>query len=663
MLNNKLSIQCSLLLAVTCGLVFPLQAFADGCFVAKWDKKSDISEPRQKAIIVYDEGVEDLILQVRYAGPVEEFGWLVPVPSKPTVEKASIESFYYLSRLVQSGLTSGRHSLLDSDKNVEVYEYKTIGAYEIATLKAHDSEGLAAWMKDHDFRWPTEGNEIIQGYIDAGWCFVAVKVNLKANDREDTSKKLRTGELHPLKLTFETSRCVYPLKISSLNKGSGRVDVYMISREPYVCTDMDFFLGQISNGLARYTPFFGQFEEAPLLMKDVPRLKGHKWYLYKHSRLFQPSEMHDLTFRPVDHEEINVLAEEFFSSTIPASLSTSLSNKMKNRIAAASYLAPKVFERSILQLCRRKNACNSMIYMSSIDWSLIRSDPDPIAVALANAWVNAKLQNQPEWVWKADREAHFSYLVHMKQKASAGIPILAREITRNDMIKTYREHYVPFAKFLKQFPDKEATGLLVDLFRVRRASGLNTWVDPDDFRLLEALGLTGTAEAALVISPYLSSKIKVSEAATKAILATGYKKNAKCLVGAIRECGLSEPRKYLFNALRSVDEEAAFELLLDWIDDKREGQEDVVRRLAEHRLADEQVAELCSRTSKLWQSTTTDGFFRRHAKCIEKSETAGKSELKKQLKTLVAMRKRLAEPVDNEPIDRAIAAVTLRLYN
>src|SRR2546423_14104347 len=66
-------------------------ALADGCFVSRWNKAVDINEPTQKAIIVYDEGREDLLLQVKYEGPLEDFGWLIPVPSLPTVEKGSME--------------------------------------------------------------------------------------------------------------------------------------------------------------------------------------------------------------------------------------------------------------------------------------------------------------------------------------------------------------------------------------------------------------------------------------------------------------------------------------------------------------------------------------------------------------------------------------------
>ena len=91
-----------LCLAVRCFL--PLEAKADGMFVAPkfvWDKRKDINEPTQKAILVYDAGREDLILQVKYEGPVSEFGWLVPVPNLPTVQKGSMKCFYELSQYTQ----------------------------------------------------------------------------------------------------------------------------------------------------------------------------------------------------------------------------------------------------------------------------------------------------------------------------------------------------------------------------------------------------------------------------------------------------------------------------------------------------------------------------------------------------------------------------------
>jgi hypothetical protein len=71
---------CIIPLVVLGRLALP-PALGDGCFVFRWNKGIDINEPTQKAIIVYDAGREDLLLQVKYQGPLEEFGWLIPVPS------------------------------------------------------------------------------------------------------------------------------------------------------------------------------------------------------------------------------------------------------------------------------------------------------------------------------------------------------------------------------------------------------------------------------------------------------------------------------------------------------------------------------------------------------------------------------------------------------
>src|ERR1035438_6839891 len=99
-------------------LYAPAKSSADGCFVAPkfvWNKLKDINEPTQKAILVYDAGREDLILQVKYEGPVDEFGWLIPVPNLPTVQKGSMKCFYELSQYTQRHFeTEWQHSKSES---------------------------------------------------------------------------------------------------------------------------------------------------------------------------------------------------------------------------------------------------------------------------------------------------------------------------------------------------------------------------------------------------------------------------------------------------------------------------------------------------------------------------------------------------------------------
>ena len=169
------------LLTLTAIAQFP--ARANGCFVFRWDKKIDINEPTQKAIIFHDSGREALLLQVKYEGPLEEFGWLIPVPSVPKVEKGSMEAFYELSKLTQMHFgmyykaatlsTRGSH-----DEAIKVIETKTVGAYEVAVLSAQDSGSLARWLHANDYSIPEGKSEIVDEYIRRGWCFIAAKIQL-----------------------------------------------------------------------------------------------------------------------------------------------------------------------------------------------------------------------------------------------------------------------------------------------------------------------------------------------------------------------------------------------------------------------------------------------------------------------------------------------------
>jgi hypothetical protein len=79
--HRKFGGGCSYLKTISLAIVVPallsarlVVVHADGCFVFKWNKQIDINEPTQKAIILHDAGREDLLLQVKYEGPLAEFG-------------------------------------------------------------------------------------------------------------------------------------------------------------------------------------------------------------------------------------------------------------------------------------------------------------------------------------------------------------------------------------------------------------------------------------------------------------------------------------------------------------------------------------------------------------------------------------------------------------
>ena len=231
-------------------------SLADGCFVFRWNKAVDINEPTQKAIIVYDQGREDLLLQVKYEGPLEDFGWLVPVPSLPTVERGSMEPFYELSELTQKqfgGVTLSvkRGGEGGEPDRVRVIETKTVGAYEVAILSSKDAGSLRHWLESHGYSVPQDRSILVEEYVRQGWYFIAARIQLdrdpafklvstssptnnqaQTRSRQVLQQRLSSGELHPLRISFDTPRCIFPLKISAVGGKSSQVSLYVLSAEP-----------------------------------------------------------------------------------------------------------------------------------------------------------------------------------------------------------------------------------------------------------------------------------------------------------------------------------------------------------------------------------------------------------------------------------------------
>ncbi len=352
------------ILVAGANLLLSTRAVADGGFVIPefvWDKHKDINEPTQKAIIAYDSGHEDLILQVKYDGPVEEFGWLVPVPSVPRVQQASMSCFYELSKFTQRKFEFEHRPMVASlsiggaeEKlpDVKVVEVKTVGAYQIAVLSAKDAGALENWLAQNDFWIPRGKAAVIDSYAKRGWYFVAARINLskgvgfevvsgtpKAGVKKPNqiAEKLSSGELHPLHLSFATDKCVFPLKISSINGRPSEVQVYVLSSEPLA--EQGMYQQKLIAQHQWRMDTLAKFEEAkdrrlnrqmplrepraePVLMErtfvnddelvpftEVDRrnlpacakaisLPDHKIWLTKQTWTFAPEEMRDLDFEP-----------------------------------------------------------------------------------------------------------------------------------------------------------------------------------------------------------------------------------------------------------------------------------------------------------------------------------------------------------------------------
>ena len=58
---------------------------------------------------------------------------------------------------------------------VNVLREEAVGMYQVAVLEAADPKALEAWMTAHQYVYPKGMDGVCAEYIEAKWCFVAVK--------------------------------------------------------------------------------------------------------------------------------------------------------------------------------------------------------------------------------------------------------------------------------------------------------------------------------------------------------------------------------------------------------------------------------------------------------------------------------------------------------
>ncbi|HUW62345.1 MAG TPA: DUF2330 domain-containing protein [Candidatus Bathyarchaeia archaeon] len=259
--------------------------FADGIILAA-PSVLPPDMPQQRALIVYRDGVEKLVVESSFRGEGSDFAWILPVPSAPieiakatpglftTLEfglqpKVSFGSGLFFWALVfgvlliiwgVSLLLAGRFSwlklmstgvlpaalfvyllidsrghIVDSFKpmamageslavaGVTATEAARIGSYEVQTLAANTSTHLDEWLRKNGYRtFPKNGAAILDDYIRQGWKFVAAKLHREAG---------KFSRPHPLAVSFKTASPVYPMRLTQLAGSDLHLDLFVMATQ------------------------------------------------------------------------------------------------------------------------------------------------------------------------------------------------------------------------------------------------------------------------------------------------------------------------------------------------------------------------------------------------------------------------------------------------
>lgn len=255
---------------------------ADGKFFRNKLVEAEPSIPFQRAVLKFDGREQIMLVESTLSGQVGNYGWVIPLPTKPSYVKAVNPAFVEQSfakakpvirrgssidpitmvcmflfalvaltsglrykkrelgtRLLFFGLEVGLLFLafavfypvfaqsregskadMATSAQRSVEDLGRIGSYDVSIISGEDGTKILEWLKEHDLAVGDDALPVIEAYAKEGWCFMAAEV------RKDQD---RSYPPHPLKAVFPTNRLVYPMRLTGLQSEPLRLELLVVS--------------------------------------------------------------------------------------------------------------------------------------------------------------------------------------------------------------------------------------------------------------------------------------------------------------------------------------------------------------------------------------------------------------------------------------------------
>jgi hypothetical protein len=293
------------------------QADAACCYFSAKDK--DILQPAQKVFITWnpEEKVESFTVQPKFEGNADDFGMVIPTPSKPKLDEMPRDFFKELAvysilkkrEQPQSKLLPVRNYLLGAFAGrsgataeklaqqgggaprppaVKVLEAGVVGNLDYKIIEAGRADDLFTWLKENKYSY--SGDEgTLDFYIKKKWLFTVMKIDtMQMKRRPDGSFD---GEVTPTRFQFASERLIYPLKITQISV-KDKTEALFYVQAPYKCDlpgDMTYqyqWVPMIQNAQGWYAKGIFGTNDLPgkaddwlkAIQNDIPELinKGNK---------------------------------------------------------------------------------------------------------------------------------------------------------------------------------------------------------------------------------------------------------------------------------------------------------------------------------------------------------------------------------------------------
>jgi hypothetical protein len=132
--------------------------------------------------------------------------------------------------LIQAGWiqTMGEVSLgsvAEADDGVRVISVQHAGVFVATTIQGTNPRGVIEWLEKNGYNPSKNSEQAIRDYVSRGWVFVASKVQRDPGGSGYTA-------IHPLAFIFQTKSPVYPTRLTAIDNGPCRMDLYVFGNRP-----------------------------------------------------------------------------------------------------------------------------------------------------------------------------------------------------------------------------------------------------------------------------------------------------------------------------------------------------------------------------------------------------------------------------------------------
>ncbi|MGI5399354.1 DUF2330 domain-containing protein [Streptomyces sp. CA-135486] len=243
-MRGRILLVVAALLALQLGsLISP--AYACGCGAMVPDRGSHMAVDRETSVVGWDGRTEQIVLRFTVDGNARKAAWIMPVPSRATVELGDRAVFDELET-VSAPEHRTRHyfwprahdwpfSGSDTDgaaaaapppgarAPVGVVGRERLGDFDVARLTATEPGALRSWLEANGFQLPPGLATELKPYVAQKWEYVAVRLAPEAEGA------MLRGTLDPLRLRFASDRLIYPMRLSRLAKNAQSLGLFVLA--------------------------------------------------------------------------------------------------------------------------------------------------------------------------------------------------------------------------------------------------------------------------------------------------------------------------------------------------------------------------------------------------------------------------------------------------